>query len=154
MNRGPLKLGPETRVAIVGGGPAGSSFALYLLHYCEAQGFHPQITVFAERNVAASGPKGCKGCAGILSQVVLKKLQRVRIDPPSPKSSRPSIEQYLVHSPYISISMSNPEKGAEICQWSIAGAARAPAAWGADRFRRDGLHRKLKRGAPGLNNSG
>ena len=113
MNRGPHKLGPDTRVAIIGGGPAGGSFALYLLHYCAAQGFHPQITVFAERNVAASGPKGCKGCAGILSQVVLKKLQELGLVLP-PQIIQAHIEQYIVHSPYISISMSNPEKGAEI----------------------------------------
>ena len=129
MNRSPHKLGPETRVAIIGGGPAGGSFALYLLHYCAAQGFRPQITVFAERNVAASGPKGCKGCAGILSQVVLKKLQELGLILPS-QIIQAHIEQYIVHSPYISISMSNPEKGAEIvsvyrgcgprtCGWGI-----------------------------------
>jgi NADH dehydrogenase len=113
MNRGPQKLGTDTRVAIIGGGPAGSSFALYLLHYCAAQGFRPQITVFAERNVAASGPKGCKGGAGILSPVVLKKLQELGLILP-PQIIQAHIEQYIVHSPYISISMSNPEKGAKI----------------------------------------
>ncbi len=113
MNRGLHKLGPDTRVAIIGGGPAGSSFALYLLQYCAALGFCPQITVFAERNVAASGPKGCKGCAGILSQVVLKKLQGLGLILP-PQIIQAHIEQYIVHSPYVSISMSNPEKGGEI----------------------------------------
>ena len=113
MNRSPQKLGPDTRVAIIGGGPAGSSFALYLLQYCAAQGFRPQITLFAERNAAASGPKGCKGCAGILPQVVLKKLAEIGLVLP-PEIVQARIEQYLVHSPYISISMCNPEKGAEI----------------------------------------
>ena len=56
-----------SRVAIVGGGPSGSFFALYLLKYARERGIHPEITIYEPRNFAKPGPSGCKGCAGILS---------------------------------------------------------------------------------------
>jgi len=54
-------------VAVVGGGPAGCFFALYLDHYAQEYAFKPEITIYESRDFGRSGLRGCKGCAGILS---------------------------------------------------------------------------------------
>ncbi len=113
MNKGSQKIRTGPRVGIIGGGPAGSLFALYLLHYSEEKGIHPETTIYQQRNFDEPGPKGCKGCAGILSMSLLSNLTGLGLTMPK-EIIQTRIEQYTVHSPYTSISMSNPEKGIQI----------------------------------------
>jgi flavin-dependent dehydrogenase len=102
-----------SRVAIIGGGPAGCLFALYLLRFSADRGIHPEITIYHQRNFDEPGPVGCKGCAGILSVSLLRKLDQLGLVIPR-EVIQARIDQYTVHSPYTSISLSNPEKGIEI----------------------------------------
>ncbi len=102
-----------SEVAIIGGGPAGSFFALYLLHYARERGMRPEVTIYQQRNFDEPGPKGCKGCAGILSQPLLRNLGEINLSVPE-EIIQSKIEHYAVHSPYATISISNPEKGIEI----------------------------------------
>ena len=44
-----------SRVGIIGGGPAGSLFALYLLHYAGEKGIHPKVTIYNLRNFDEPG---------------------------------------------------------------------------------------------------
>ena len=113
MDRGSRKLESGSRVGIIGGGPAGSLFALYLLHYGGEKGIHPKVTIYNLRNFDEPGPKGCKGCAGILSIPLLRNLEQLGLIMPK-GIIQTTIEQYTVHSPYTSISISNPEKGIQI----------------------------------------
>lgn len=113
MNKGSQKIRTGPRVGIIGGGPAGSLFALYLLHYSEEKGIHPETTIYQQRNFDEPGPKGCKGCAGILSMSLLSNLTGLGLTMPK-EIIQTRIEQYTVHSPYTSISMSNPEKGIQV----------------------------------------
>ena len=91
-------------VAIIGGGPAGSFFALYLLHYARERGMHPEITIYQKRDFKELGPKGCKGCAGILSPSLLRNLNELGLVIPEGIIQH-KIERYTVHSPYTSISI-------------------------------------------------
>ncbi|MDI6763446.1 MAG: FAD-dependent oxidoreductase [Thermodesulfobacteriota bacterium] len=100
-------------MAIVGGGPAGSLFALYLLRYAAERNIRPDITLYEERKFNESGSRGCKGCAGILSISFLKNLRELGLNIPG-EIIQSKIEQYAVHSPYTSISISNPERDIEI----------------------------------------
>ncbi len=113
MNRYSNKIATGSKVAIIGGGPAGSFFALYLLHYTKESGIRPDITIYQERNFDELGPKGCKGCAGILSMSLLKNLSELSLSIPEEIIQR-KIDHYTVHSPYTSITISNPERESQI----------------------------------------
>jgi flavin-dependent dehydrogenase len=107
------RIGSGSKVAIIGGGPAGSFFALYLLSYAKERGIQPDITIYEERNFDELGRKGCKGCAGIVSTSLLRNLTELDLSVPE-EVIQSKIEHYSVHSSHTSISISNPEKGEQI----------------------------------------
>lgn len=113
MSEGQKKIATGSKVAVIGGGPAGSFFALYLQHYAAEKGIHPEVTIYEPRNFKELGSKGCKGCAGILSLSLLRNLGELGLTIPD-EIIQSRIEHYAVHSPFTSISISNPEKGAQI----------------------------------------
>ena len=123
MNKYSNKIETGSKVAIIGGGPAGSFFALYLLHYARERGIKPDITIYEQRNFDELGSKGCKGCAGILSPSLLRNLSDLSLIVPG-EIVQSKIEQYAVHSPYASISISNPEKGIQIASIYRGGGPR------------------------------
>ncbi|OGN93726.1 MAG: hypothetical protein A2144_01205 [Chloroflexi bacterium RBG_16_50_9] len=123
MNRDSQKLGTSPKIAIIGGGPAGSFFALYVLHYARELGIRPEITVYQGRNLNELGPKGCKGCAGVISVTLLRNLGELGLNIP-PAVIQTKIERYTVHSPYTSISIDNPEKDIEIASVYRGGGPR------------------------------
>ncbi len=112
-----------SKVAIIGGGPAGSFFALYLSHFANLQGLRPEITIYQERNFSALGPKGCKGCAGIISLMFMKNLTELNITPP-PQVIQTVIDGFSLHSPYATIDISNPEKDMQIMSVYRGGGPR------------------------------
>ena len=113
MNKKLNSIETGSRVAIVGGGPAGSFFALYLLKYAGERGIRPKITIYEERHFNELGPKGCKGCAGILSLNLIRNMDELHLSLPE-EIIQAKVEHYEVHSPHTSISISNPEKGKDI----------------------------------------
>ena len=123
MNKDFNKIETGSKVAIIGGGPAGSFFALYLLYHAEQRGVRPEITIYQQRDFAELGSKGCKGCAGILSPSLLRNLGELGLTVPE-EINQSKIEHYAVHSPYASISISNPEKGIQIVSIYRGGGPR------------------------------
>ena len=117
------KIETGAKVAIIGGGPAGTFFALYLRHYAGERGIHPEITIYQQRDFDKPGSKGCKGCAGILSISLLRNLGELGLTIPE-EVIQSKIEQYAVHSPYLSFSISNPEKAIEIVSIYRGGGPR------------------------------
>ncbi len=101
------------RIAVIGGGPAGSFFALYLLRYARERGVLPDVTIYEQRDFSAHGPKGCKGCAGILSPSLTGNLDEIGLSLPD-NLVKARIERYIVHSPYTSISIGKPREQVEI----------------------------------------
>ena len=122
MNKS-FKIETGSKVAIIGGGPAGSCFALYLLRYAKEIGVHPEITVYETRDFDELGPKGCKGCAGIVTMSALRNLQKLGLTIPD-NVVQGKIENYTVHSPFASISLSNPERGIQISSIYRGGGPR------------------------------
>jgi hypothetical protein len=108
------KLDTGSRVAVVGGGPAGSSFALYLMQYAKQKNVYPDVTIYQERDFNMPGPRGCKGCAGITYPSMLRNLQECNLTVPD-ELIQSRIERYAIHNPYSSIIMGgSSEKTKEI----------------------------------------
>lgn len=118
-----MKIETGSRVAIVGGGPAGVLFAFYLQRYGEQKNIRPEITVYQQRNFAEGGPKGCKGCAGILSVSIFNNLEELGLTIPEGVIQN-RITAYTIHSPHTSISITNPEKEKEIVSIYRGGGPR------------------------------
>lgn len=91
-----LSLVDGSRVCIIGGGPAGSLSALHLLHFARQKGIHLDITIFEPRDYSALGPRGCKGCAGILSTRMLNGLAALELSL-SKEVIQSELHSYSVH---------------------------------------------------------
>jgi len=85
-----------SRVCIIGGGPAGSLSALHLLNFARQKGIRLDVTIFEPRDYAALGPRGCKGCAGILSTRLLNGLASLEISLPK-EVIQSELHSYSVH---------------------------------------------------------
>lgn len=90
------KLVDGSRVCIIGGGPAGSLSALHLLHLARQKGMRLDITIFEPRDHTAQGPRGCKGCAGILSTRMLNGLATLELSLPK-EVVQSELHSYAVH---------------------------------------------------------
>lgn len=69
-----LRLEDGSRVAVLGGGPAGSFFTYFLLETAERAGMRLQVDVFESRDFDRPGPQGCNMCGGILSESLVQNL--------------------------------------------------------------------------------
>jgi NADH dehydrogenase len=123
MQSDAYKIATSSKVAIVGGGPAGCFFAFYLMKYAKETGIHPDITIYEQRNFGERGSKGCKGCAGILSLSLLRNLSELNLAIPE-EVIQSKIAGYIIHSPYISITIMNPEKESEVLSIYRGGGPR------------------------------
>ncbi|MHC4534782.1 MAG: NAD(P)/FAD-dependent oxidoreductase [Planctomycetota bacterium] len=71
-----LHLRDNSRIAIIGAGPAGTLFAYLALRKAKACGMNVSITIFDGKDFTLTGPLGCNMCAGILSETLLEKLSQ------------------------------------------------------------------------------
>lgn len=113
MKQDPGRIKTGSKVAVIGGGPAGSFFALFLLKYGRETAIDPEITIFEPRNFSKPGPAGCKGCAGILSMLAFHNLEDLGLTLPEEIIQR-RIERYTVQSSHASITINKPENGMQI----------------------------------------
>ena len=107
------KLHPGSRIAIIGGGPAGSFFALYLARYSSEVGIALEVDIYEPKSFAVSGPRGCNRCAGILSSSLVQNLKELALELPE-AVIRNRITAYSLHSPYGIIKVQNPDPEAPI----------------------------------------
>ena len=101
------KLHSGSRVAVIGGGPAGSFFAMYLARYSSERGMTLEVDIYEPKSFATSGPKGCNRCAGILSSSLVQNLKELGLEIPE-SVIRNKITTYSLHSPYGITRVENP----------------------------------------------
>ena len=70
-----LSLRDGSRIAIIGGGPAGAFFAHFALKYAEEMGINTTVTIFDGKDFLKKGPKGCNLCAGVIAESLNTKLK-------------------------------------------------------------------------------
>ena len=82
-----LKLRSGSRIAIIGGGPAGSFFAHFALKLARQEGLDIAVTIFDGKNFLRQGPPGCNMCAGVISETLLARLEKEEIRLPEERNS-------------------------------------------------------------------
>lgn len=101
------------RVAVIGGGPAGSFFAYFLLGMADEAGRSIVVDIFEPRDFTSPGAQGCNGCAGIVSESLVQLLADEGIDLP-PSVVQREIDSYVVHMDAGSATITPPRPGKRI----------------------------------------
>jgi flavin-dependent dehydrogenase len=115
MNSGStfLKLRPGSHVAVIGGGPAGSFFALHLLKAARSADFPLKVTLFERKQFGLPGPAGCNMCAGILSSRVVTGLQELGLAVPS-SVIMGRLRRYVLHWRQTRVAIEPPDPTRQI----------------------------------------
>ena len=91
-----IKLRDGSRIAIIGGGPAGALFAHFVIKYTSMNSLNPEITIFDGKDFLMSGPKGCNLCAGIISDSLRQKFEKEGIFLPEGRIVN-RLDGYIIH---------------------------------------------------------
>jgi flavin-dependent dehydrogenase len=95
-NSSQLKLDHGSRVAVIGGGPAGSLFSYFLLDMAERIDLTIHVDIYEPRDFAAIGPNGCNMCGGVIYESLVQSLAVEGINLPTSVVQR-GIEFNMLH---------------------------------------------------------
>ena len=70
-----LDLKDGSKIAIIGGGPAGSFFAHFAQKWSTQKGIDVSVTIFYGKDFLQRGPKGCNLCAGVIAESLNKRMK-------------------------------------------------------------------------------
>lgn len=126
-----MQLDNGSRIAVVGGGPAGSFSAYFLLDMAQRAGISLSVDIFEPKDFSRLGPAGCNHCGGIVSESLLQMLAAEGIILPDDVVMQ-GIEAYVVHSLHHAIRIAAPSgekriaavyrgggpRGGESARWS------------------------------------
>lgn len=108
MNPAPdYELVDGSRVAVVGGGPAGSLFAVFALQMAERAGIQLNMDIYEPRDFNRPGPAGCNSCGGIVSEWLVQTLAMEGVTLPTNVVQR-GIESYTMHLDVGSVRIESP----------------------------------------------
>ncbi|MDO8540606.1 MAG: hypothetical protein Q7S40_09250 [Opitutaceae bacterium] len=96
LQLGHLESHSRVRVAVIGGGPAGSFFSYFFLELAERVGLDAQLDVFEPKNYARGGPAGCNMCGGVVSESLVQMLATEGINLPATVVAQ-AIDSYVLH---------------------------------------------------------
>ncbi len=101
------RLEDGARIAVLGGGPAGSLFSYFLLDMAERSGIDVQVDIFERKNFDTFGPAGCNMCGGIISESLVQALATEGINLPPTVVER-GIDSYVLHMDVGSVRIETP----------------------------------------------
>jgi flavin-dependent dehydrogenase len=104
-----IELEDGARVAVIGGGPAGSLFSYFLLQMSERAGREVLVDVFEPRDFWNVGPSACNMCGGIISETLVQNLAADGINLPDTIVQR-GIDSYVLHVDAGSVRIETPLK--------------------------------------------
>ena len=102
-----LNLEDNSRVAVIGAGPAGTFFSYFLYAMAERVGLDVQVDIFESRDFSKAGPPGCNMCGGIVSESLVQTLATEGINLPSTVIQR-GIDSYVLHMDVGSVKIETP----------------------------------------------
>jgi len=107
QNISSLQLDDGSRVAVVGGGPAGSFFSYFLADMAERVGRDIEVDVYEPRDFSGVGPISCNMCGGIISESLVQNLAAEGINLP-PTVVQRGIDSYTLHMDVGSANIETP----------------------------------------------
>lgn len=108
MNEAPnCELVDGSRVAVIGGGPAGSLFSVFLLQMAARIGLRLEVDIYEPRDFNRAGAAGCNNCGGIVSEWLVQALAMEGVSLP-PKVVQRGIESYTMHLDVGSVRIATP----------------------------------------------
>lgn len=102
-----FKLGDGSRVAVMGGGPAGSFFSFFILDMARRAGMELEVDIFEPRDFSLPAPQGCNMCAGVISETLVQNLATEGINLP-PTVVQRAIDSYVMHTDVGSLRIETP----------------------------------------------
>ncbi len=102
-----LSLDENSRVAVIGAGPAGTFFSYFLFAMAERVGLEIHLDIFESRDFTSPGPSGCNMCGGIVSESLVQNLATEGISLPSTVIQR-GIDSYVLHMDVGSVKIETP----------------------------------------------
>jgi len=92
-----LQLHHGARVGVIGSGPAGSFFSIFLLDMARDLGIDLELDIFEPRDFSSPAPQGCNMCGGIISETLVQFLAAEGINLP-PSVVQRGINAYTMHT--------------------------------------------------------
>ncbi|MEK6765447.1 MAG: hypothetical protein AABY49_04365 [Planctomycetota bacterium] len=96
-----------SKIAIIGGGPAGCFFAHFASKIARERGTKIDITIFEGKDFCQKGPRGCNMCAGVISEKLYGELKENGMLPPA-RCIQKEIEDYYFQTQDGCIEVRNP----------------------------------------------
>ncbi|MFC1492678.1 NAD(P)/FAD-dependent oxidoreductase [candidate division KSB1 bacterium] len=91
-----LKLNDGSKVAVIGGGPAGSFMSYFLLNMSDSYGIDIDVDIFDPQDFSRNGSPGCNHCGGIISESLVRIMAADGINLPG-AIIQTGIESYMLH---------------------------------------------------------
>lgn len=107
MQNQDLRLNDGSQIGVIGGGPAGSFFSIFLLDMAERVGMDLEVDVYEPRDYSRPGPSGCNMCGGIISESLVQMLAAEGINLP-PTVVQRGIDSYMMHMDVGSVHIETP----------------------------------------------
>jgi flavin-dependent dehydrogenase len=101
-----------SKIAIIGGGPAGCFFANFALKIAKQKGIKVDITIFEGKDFCQKGPRGCNMCSGVISEKLYGELKESGMLPPD-RYVQTEIKGYYFHTNDGCIEVKNPRPSVE-----------------------------------------
>jgi flavin-dependent dehydrogenase len=92
-----IELNDGSTIAIIGGGPAGSMCAFFLLTFADRMDLDLKVDIYEPRDFSQLAPGGCNMCGGIVSESLIQYLATEGINIPDDVVQR-GIDSYELHT--------------------------------------------------------
>jgi flavin-dependent dehydrogenase len=126
--RSDLQLRDGSRIAVIGGGPAGSLFSYLLLRLARRLDLRLDLEIFEPRDFTRTGPAGCNHCGGTISEWLVQVLALEGINLPTGVVQR-GLDAYELHTDVGSVRIAAPGQERRIATvfrgWGPRGSVRA-----------------------------
>jgi flavin-dependent dehydrogenase len=96
-----------SRVAVIGGGPAGSLFSYFFLDMAARVDLEVAVDIYERKDFSGKGPAGCNMCGGVVSESMVQALAAEGINIPNTVVQR-GIDSYVLHMDEGSLRIDTP----------------------------------------------